>query len=150
MEWYSNKKVQIDFNNVPLVCVRYSLPSMTKEEKRGIEKYPFICKKEFNVELFDKRKNKKYKFTVPKGYCFDGASIPRIFWRVIGSNTDNKFLIAALIHDVLCENHEYVEKDCSFSTEVFCALLEASGVNKFKRFLMKYSVASYQTCFCKW
>ena len=94
MEWYSNKKVGIYFDEMPKVGVRYSVPSMTKEEKRGIEKYPFICKKELQVELKDYVKCKTYKFSVPKGYCYDGASIPRFFWRVIGSNTDNKFLIA--------------------------------------------------------
>ena len=92
---------------------------------------------------------KKIKRTIPKGYCYDGASIPRLFWRVIGSNTDNRFLIPALVHDVLCENHNYVDNDRNFSTEVFNALLEASEVNAFKRFCMKKSVNCYQR-FCKW
>ena len=150
MEWYSNKKVGIYFDEIPKVGMRYSVPSMTKEEKRGIEKYPFICKKELQVELKDYVKNKTYKFSVPKGYCYDGASIPRFFWRVIGSNTDNKFLIAALVHDILCENHDYVNNDCCFSTEVFNALLEAAGVFGPKRYFMKHSVGFFQTIFCKW
>lgn len=150
MEWYKNEKVGIFFSDVPHVGIRYVIPSMTNEEKRGIEKYPFICKRELCVELFDYKKDKSYKFTVPKGYCYDGASIPRVFWRVIGANTDNRFLIAALIHDVLCENHSYINNDCAFSTSVFNALLEASGVNALKRFFMKNSVGFFQTLFCKW
>lgn len=148
-EWYKNKKVGIFFDSNPFVGVRYFLPSMTAEERKSIEKYPFINKRNLVVQLMDYRKHKTYKFTIPKGYCYDGASIPRFFWRVIGANTDNRFLIAALIHDVLCENHSYVDGDKSFSTEVFNALLESSKVNRIKRFLMKQSVNIFQT-FCNW
>ena len=95
-------------------------------------------------------KNKTYSFIIPKGYCYDGASIPRLFWRLIGPNTDNRFLIPALIHDVLCENHEYVENDRAFSTEVFNVLLKASEVPALKRFWMKNSVGLFQTVMCKW
>jgi len=148
--WYLNNKVGIYFNELPHVGVRYYIPSMTLEEKKSIEKYPFICKKELEVCLKDLKKNMQYKFKIPKGYCYDGASIPRMFWRVIGSNTDNRYLIPALIHDILCEHHEYVNNDRSFSTNIFNALLECSKVGRFKRFFMKNSVACYQTIFCKW
>lgn len=150
MEWFSNNKLKIYFDTVPSVGIRYSLPSMTKEEKKSIEKYPFICKKELKVYLKDLLKNQNYTFVIPKGYCYDGASVPRLFWRVIGANSDNKFLIPALIHDFLCENHYVVNNDRSFSTDVFNALLESSSVGKFKRFFMKNSVACFQTMFCHW
>ena len=150
IEWYSNKKVGILFDSVPIVGIRYSIPSMTKEEKQSVEKYPFICKKELKVLLKDYKTNKEYTFFIPKGYCYDGASVPRIFWRFIGSNTDNRFLIPALIHDVLCENHKFVNNNRSFSTNVFNALLESSNVGSFKRFCMKNSVAVFQTLFCAW
>ena len=147
--WYSNKDVDIFFNDIPQVAIRYILPTTTKEKKKSIKKYPFINKKTLKVRLWDKRKNKIYDFEIPKYYCYDGASVPRFFWRVIGPNTDNKFLIAALAHDVLCENHHYVDNDRAFSTRVFSALLEASDVSPFKRFLMKNSVDFYQR-FCNW
>ncbi len=150
LSWYENKNVGIFFDQIPKVGVRYSLPSMTKEERRAVEKFPFTCKKELKVLLADYKKNKKYHFIIPKGYCYDGASIPRFFWRLIGPNTDNHFLIPALIHDVLCENHNYVDNDRAFSTEVFNCLLEASKVGSFKRFWMKNSVGIFQTIFCDW
>lgn len=117
---------------------------MTEEERKSIERYPFINKKNLQVRLVDYKKDKTYNFEIPKGYCYDGASIPRLFWRIIGSNTDNRFLIPALIHDILCENHSFIDNDRKFSTEVFNALLEASDVNAFKRFLMKNSVDCFQ------
>lgn len=149
-KWFSNKKVAIFFDDIPQVAVRYALPSSTKEEKKSIEKYPFVCKKELKVKLVDLKTKQEYNFSIPKGYCYDGASVPRFFWRIIGANTDNKFLVPALIHDVLCENHDFVNNNRALSTNVFNALLEASGVTKFKRFLMKNSVACFQTIFCNW
>ena len=149
-KWYENKNVAIYFDDVPQVAIRYSLPSLSRDEKKSIEKYPFMCKKNLQVCLMDLKKDKSYNFIIPKGYCYDGASIPRLFWRVIGANTDNRFLVAALIHDVLCENHSYVDNDRGFSTEVFNALLEGSDVGKFKRHFMKRSVSLFQTLFCKW
>lgn len=149
IEWFSDKNLAIFFSDVPHVGIRYILPTHTEEEKKSIKKYPFINKTELKVCLFDHRKSKKYHFTIPKGYCYDGASVPRLFWRVIGSNTDNKFLIAALIHDVLCENHEYVNNDRRFSTLVFNSLLEVSEVAPLKRYLMKNCVDIFQR-FCHW
>lgn len=143
-EYYSNNRVGIFFSENPHISIRYYIPSMTEDERKSIEKYPFINKKNLQVRLVDYKKEKTYNFEIPKGYCYDGASIPRLFWRIIGSNTDNRFLIPALVHDILCENHSYIDYDRKFSTEVFNALLEASEVNVFKRFLMKNSVDYFQ------
>ena len=148
--WYLNKKAGIYFDKLPLVAVRYYIPSMSNGEKQSVRKYPFICKNELEVCLKDFRKNKQYKFHIPKGYCYDGASVPRLFWRIIGPNTDNSFLIPALIHDILCEHHNYINNDRSFSTNVFNALLEGSKISSLKRFFMKNTVACYQTICCKW
>ena len=149
IEWYSNKYVSVFFEDYPRVGIRYITPSTSEKVKKSIKKYPFINKKLLKVKLIDNKTKKEYKFEIPKGYCYDGASVPRFFWRVIGANTDNKFLIAALIHDVLCENHGYIDNDRKFSSQVFNALLEASDVYPFKRFCMKHSVDFYQR-FCNW
>ena len=142
--WYESEELSIGFSEIPHVCVRYVLPSSTPEEVKSIKKYPFINKKTFKVTLFDHIKKETYTFTIPKGYCYDGATIPKFFWRVIGSSTDNSFLIPALIHDILCENHNYINNDRAFSSKVFNALLEVADVPAFKRFLMKNSVDIFQ------
>jgi hypothetical protein len=149
LEWCSNKQVSVFFDDLPRVGIRYILPSASVELKKSIKKYPFINKKLLKVELLNKKLDKIFKFEIPKGYCYDGATIPRFFRRIIGSNTDNKFLIAALIHDVLCENHHYIDNDRYFSTQVFNALLEVSEVFPLKRFFMKHSVDIFQR-FCEW
>ena len=147
---YSDSGTEIIFESEPHIGIRYVLPSTLQEEKKSIKKYPFINKTNLRIILKDIKKNKVYNFEIPKGYCFDGASVPRFFWRIIGSNTDNKFLLAALVHDVLCENHRYVDNDREFSTRVFNLLLKESDVKPLKRFFMKNSVNIFQAICCKW
>ena len=144
IKWFEDEELSIEFSENPHVCIRYVLPSSTSAEIKSIKRFPFINKRMLNVRLYDKEKEQIYVFTIPKSYCYDGASIPKFFYRVIGANTDNKFLIAALIHDWMCEHHDCVGNDRVFSSKVFNALLEVSEVPAFKRFLMKYSVDIFQ------
>ena len=149
IKWYEDKNISIYFSCVPCIGIRYIVPSMTNIEKKSIKKYPFINKKSLTVLINDKQKDKMYCFTIPKDYCFDGASIPRFFWRLIGSKTDNTFLVAAMVHDTLCENHHYIDGDRYLSTIVFERLLSVGGVGSFKRWMMKHSVDNFQK-FCGW
>lgn len=59
--------------------------------------------KNFEVRVTYKKSGVfKYKtFHVPEGWWFDGASVPRMFWNIIGKPTDRKFRIPALVHDYL-------------------------------------------------
>lgn len=148
--WSSNNNLEVLFDEVPSICIRYILPSMNKDEKKSVKKYPFMNKRLLKVFVKDKRKNTEYDFEIPKGYCFDGASVPRFFWRIIGANTDNKFLVAAMVHDYMCENHTCVGNDRALSTLIFDSLLKTSEVGNFKRFLMKNSVDIFQKLFCHW
>ena len=148
--WYRDDDISIMFDYRPQVGVRVILPTMTIFEKNSIKKYPFINKRELKVRLEDAKKRKSYVFSIPKGYQWDGATIPRIFWKFIGSKTDSAFLIPSLIHDVLCENKEYVEYDRFFADCVFEKLLYVSGVSAIKRFIMFISVEIYQGLFGKW
>ena len=146
-EWYNDDELTILFSDIPKVNVKYIQPNMDKIEKELIEKLPFENKKELRVILIDKTTINEYEFTIPKGYCWDGATIPRIFWRLIGAKTDPKFLIPSLVHDVLCENHNYINNDRYFSTIVFERLLYVSEVNSLSRWLIKHSVDNYQKFF---
>lgn len=149
MEWFKNKRIGVYFDTLPDIRPRVLSPAASEQEKRSVKKYPFISKQNLKVNVFDYKKNKRYKFTIPKDYCFDGASIPRFFWRAIGANSDPTFLVAALVHDYMCENHHVVGNDRYLSTLIFDNCLEVGGVNSFKRWLMKHSVDNYQK-FCGW
>ena len=148
--WYFDEATVILFDKVPNVTMRYVTPFITEEEKKEINKKPFINLTELKVVLKDLEAQETYEFTIPKEYSWDGASIPRTFWRLIGSKTDNRFLIPSLIHDVLCENHDYIDNDRYFSTIVFERLLYVSKVNAFNRWMIKHSVDNYQKIFGKW
>lgn len=148
IEWYKDKELQILFDDTPFVSIRYVLPSMTDQEIKSIKKYPFINKRDLKVRIC--YKDRIHEFTIPKSYCFDGASVPKFFQRVIGAPTDNNFLIAALVHDYCCENKYLIFNNRALSTNVFNALLKVAEVGSFKRFLMKNSVACFQTLFCHW
>ena len=149
IEWYADNDIKIIFDKEPDLNILYVMPWMDKEEAKEINKKPFINNTELNVILIDEIEQETYQFTIPKNYRWDGASIPRAFWRLIGSKTDNRFLVPSLIHDVLCENHDYINSDRYFSTCVFERLLYVSKVNAFSRWMIKHSVDNFQK-FCDW
>ena len=148
--WYSDDEIAILFDKVPNVTMRYVTPFTTEEEKKEINKKPFINLSELKVILQDKIEQETYEFIIPKDYTWNGANIPRVFWRLMGSMTDNRFLIPSLLHDTLCENHDYIDDDRYFSTIIFERLLYVSKVNPFSRWLMKHSVDNYQKICGKW
>lgn len=149
MLWCKDDGVEIYFNCEPDVRMRYILPTSTKKEIQSIKKYPFLNKKEFKVKIKDLKKDRLYSFTIPKGYCWDGATISRIFWRIIGAKTDNTFMIASLLHDYACENKDIVKHDRNLSSRIFKTLLLEGGVSKIKAQIMYLAVDNYQR-FCGW
>ena len=149
IEWYADDEIKIIFDKEPDLDMLFVSPWMSKEEAEEIIKKPFINETTLKVILIDETQEETYEFEIPKGYTWDGASIPRVFWRLIGSKTDNRFLIPSLIHDVLCENHDYINGNRYFSTCVFERLLYVSKVNAFNRWMIKHSVDNFQK-FCGW
>lgn len=47
--------------------------------------------------------HKKKKWPAPKGSIINGASIPRVFWSLIGSPYTDDYRMASIVHDVACE-----------------------------------------------
>lgn len=149
MRWYEDNEMCIYFSETPHVDIRYPASFSTEEEVENITKKPFINKKGITVKIIDYLEPQTYAFEIPKDYTWDGASIPRLFWRLIGAKTDPRFLIPSMIHDVLCENHDYVDGDRYLATKVFDNLLKVSRVNPFKRWMIFHSVDNFQK-FCGW
>ena len=144
IKWYADEKMAIMFSDVPDAKFRFPEPEMSDAEIEEITKKPFLNEKTIEVRLWNHQKTKHYKFTIKKGYTWDGASIPRLCWRVIGAKTDPRFTIASMIHDVLCENHHLVGGDRYFATTVFDNCLKVSKVHPFKRWLMKHPMDNFQ------
>ena len=149
--WQDDTTCRVGFSEIPEICNKHINKSiMSKEEIKRAKKKPLFLKNTVQICLIDKRKGKTYVFTIKAGYDYDGASISRFLWRLIGSKENIEFKIAALIHDVLCENHNYVNNDRYFSTYIFERLLLIGDTGDFKRWLMKHSVDNFQKIFGKW
>lgn len=144
IKWYEDKELVIFFSEKPDAIIRYPSPDLSDEENDDIVKKPFLNKNEVKVFLFDLTKSQRYGFTIKKDYTWDGASIPWIAWRIIGAKTDNRFLIPSLVHDMLCENKQFVNYDRYFADKVFERLLYVSKVPAIKRWAMFHSVDNFQ------
>lgn len=67
------------------------------------------------------------EWLAPKNSIVDGASIPRFFWRYIGSPFVGKYREASVIHDVYCQTKSRPHKQVH---KVFLNMMLASGVDK--------------------
>ncbi|MBR4353762.1 MAG: DUF1353 domain-containing protein [Kiritimatiellae bacterium] len=68
-------------------------------------------------------------FTVPAGFAYDGASIPRFFWRVTGGPFQSPRCIAALAHDYLYATHKV---DRATADKIYRDMQIAVGIAKYK------------------
>jgi hypothetical protein len=77
-----------------------------------------------------------HRVDIPQGYRFDGATIPRFLWSMIGSPFDPRFMLAACVHDWYCEHTSKCYESRAIGDGVFFRLLAKAGVPKWKRSLM--------------
>ena len=72
--------------------------------------------------------------TVPAGFSYDGASVPRFFWRIVFPPVHPKSRRAALFHDFIYRTHPEgwtkADADC-----LFYNLLLEDGVPKWRAWL---------------
>lgn len=142
--WYEDNKLSIGFDHKPNTHMIEPIPSMTQAEKDLAELYPFINCTALKVFLFDHKKQKAYNFVIIKHFRWDGATIPRLLWFIIGAKTNPKFRTPSLIHDYICNNKCLVGYDRKFSTQVFKACLKVAGVGKARREVMCFFVDLWQ------
>jgi hypothetical protein len=85
----------------------------------------------FLVESLDAR------ITILPGFRWDGASVPRFFWRVIGAPRNGKYVPAALLHDALYAAELFSRLQCD---RVFLDYMEQLGVSWWRRNAMYLAV----------
>lgn len=122
--------------------------SFDKEPKIAIDpknqKKPFILMNDIEY-LSEKYNGKNYCIRIGKKYNWNGANIPRIFWRIIGSQYDPDFLPASMVHDWLCENKDFIEKHgVQVSSDIFRDILILYDVPKLKAKTMATAVRLWQ------
>ena len=76
--------------------------------------------------------------SIPVGYSFDGATIPRSLWFLIGHPFDPRYVLAACVHDFFCEaSIEHSDYELRVAGDgKFLMLLKRAGVPKWRRTLM--------------
>ena len=151
LDWYIDNSVCIQLSSIPNVQTRFCNKYLQEEEEyESAKRWPFMLMNDVIVKITDYKKDKEYCFKLNKEYCYDGATIPRLFWRLIGAPSDPRFIIGALLHDVLCQHKEYVDRDRALSTTILVDCCECTGTSSITRFLMYWSVEIYQAIVGKW
>ena len=139
----------IYLNKLEEVIVKYEKEPEIKIT--GKSEIPFELNEDFHMEIsLKKHPEIIYPIDIPKGYRWDGASIPKVLRMIIGENFTPEYALASLVHDKMCENHNIIDNNMNLSTAVFCALLKAKGVSESKADIMSFFVNLYQHIFGGW
>jgi len=80
-------------------------------------------------------------YVVPVGFITDGASIPRIFWSLVGSPFTGKYVEVAILHDYLYSG--VVDVSFMKANRIFYKGMRKAGVNKVKAYLMYKAVSFF-------
>ena len=72
---------------------------------------------------------KGFSHCIPEGYESDGASVPRLLWRLLSPCIDPVTLVPSIIHDYLYENHLGSRYDADYW---YVSALDASGYPSWK------------------
>ena len=80
------------------------------------------------------------EWTAPFGSIIDGASIPKFFWRFIGSPFIGHYRRASVIHDVYCDSKS---RPAQMVHDCFKEMMLFDGVKKFKAWKMFQAVDKF-------
>lgn len=152
----SKEKIKsISFSDSLDVRIRVISDEDMKDVIKNKKKYPFEL---FNtIEVLIQTTKREINFKIFKGYTWNGADIPRFLWRLIGSRTDNDFLVASMLHDYMLEFKTYIVKEVlqeniskreyrRLTSLVFRELIKKQGTNVLKANIMSWCVDVFQMC----
>jgi len=80
---------------------------------------------------------------IPEGFIFDGASIPKSLRPFIGSEVDERFLIAAIVHDWIYDKKCHLPLTREECDVLFLYLLIENGTNKTLAHTMYWAVSIF-------
>ena len=83
------------------------------------------------------------EIAIPAGYHWDGATIPRPCWSIIGRPEDPQFALASLAHDWFCEQSE-TRPIRVMGDAIFLWLLRHAGVSAWRHYAMFLAVSAYR------
>ncbi len=147
------KILDIIFDEKPDVRIRVIENSDNEEVIISKKQYPFKLYNSIKVKVYTTKR--EFEFIIFEGYTWNGADIPRLFWRVIGSRTDNDFLIASMLHDYLLEFKVYMVQEVlnnkiskreyrRLTSLIFRHIIKEQGTNTIKANIMAWCVDIFQ------
>ena len=77
---------------------------------------------------------------VNKGFDFDGASVPRALWSIVGSPMTDGYQRAGCLHDALYASEYFPREVCD---KLFLEAMASDGVSYTKRMAMFYAVRMF-------
>ena len=80
------------------------------------------------------------EYTIPRGFVFDGASIPKLVRPLMGSPFHPRYIEAALVHDFCCQ----LCLEGNMRDTKFRELLQLNSVSKIKSNAMYGAVVGYR------
>lgn len=92
------------------------------------------------LQTFAYRDPEGYQWVVPKDKIVDGASIPKIFWKIVGSPYVGNYRRASVIHDYFCCVPEQHQKTAKEVHQMFYFACRAGNTSPFKAALMYWAV----------
>lgn len=84
-------------------------PDIRPHSESGEARY--ILNEDYRFSLKYVDGHRRY-FKVPKGFLFDGASVPRLFMFLIGLERDGVHRAGSLIHDYIYRNKGVIKSNC--------------------------------------
>jgi len=138
----NTKDLQIYCSDTPKTRARMIMPEDPPALKTDKEDFPFKLDNKVRINVYYKKR--LYTLNFEAGFKWDGTSIPSLFWMLIGSKEDNHFLLASMVHDLLCNNKKLIDNNRYLSSLVLKELLLSCGVSKLKANLMFVAVDNYQ------
>ena len=161
------KVLAVKFNTEPMYHDRHPKAGDEKvivEDKKGNritlaahkKLYPYkldnevLCTVETTV--------RKFSFTIPKDYVWNGADIPSILWVFVGSKDNPEFKVPSMVHDFILEFKSYIFKNilCQMisiseyrrlTSLIFRDLLKTYGTKTVKSNIMSSAVQMFQATF---
>ena len=147
MLFCDKENLQIFSDKKPSVVARSILPTHSESEKADIRKKPFINKRDITYTII--YNGEEYRIFVPKGYTYDGATIPFGFRWILGGKGNPAFLVASCVHDKMCECKWLVSNNRALSSLIFKELLLACGAGELRANVMYFAVDNFQKL-CGW
>lgn len=105
---------------------------------------PMFMQDDLKVQVISD--NLIYYFVIPKGFKWNGADIPEIFWSFMGSSYNPEYAVPSLLHDFVCKHPEKIGYNKDIADKLLKEGLKREAVIFYRRFIMSL-IASIFQCF---